>query len=90
MGLFERCADQLIAKSAERRVSFKAAIDLVDQSLLRSAFQEYAHRPQICVGGGFASGGQQIRSGLGSMRRVLDLPKFLADVEQYRDRRAVA
>ena len=91
MGLFERCADALIAASVQRRTSLRAALDLIPGSLLRDTFRAYAERPQVCVGGGFASGGSRIQSGQGSLRRILDVEKFLADVAAYRDKpKAVA
>jgi hypothetical protein len=87
MSTFERCADALIQAAKQRNTSLRAAMDLIPGSLLTDAFRAYAEQPQVCVGGGFASGGSKLQSGRGTMRRVVDVEKFLKDVANYRDRK---
>jgi hypothetical protein len=83
MGLFERCADEMIATAKRRNVSLRAAMDLVPGNLLTDCWKEYAYRPQVCGSNGYATNGAKQQSGLGTLRRILDVEKFLADVAAY-------
>jgi hypothetical protein len=85
MGLFERCADEMIAVSKRRNVSLRASMDLLPPNMLTDTFKEYAHRPQWCSPNGYAVGDAKQQSGVGSLRRIMDVEAFLRDVAAYRD-----
>ena len=84
---FAACAEAMIAVAKARNVSLRASLDLIPGSMLTYCWRSYAERPQTCVGGGFASGGSKLQSGSGTLRRIVDVEKFLADVAAYRDRK---
>ena len=73
-GHFEICCDALIAKSIERNVSLKCAMDLISGDVLQRGFYDHVSRPQTIDG--FASGGT-------TGRRAFSQPNFLRDVEAY-------
>jgi hypothetical protein len=85
--LFERCSDALIQTAKQRNTSLRAAMDLIPGSLLTDCFREYAHQPQVCGANGYATGGAQQQSGVGTLRRIMDVEKFLKDVAAYSDRK---
>jgi hypothetical protein len=62
-------------------------MDLIPPSQLTDCWREYAEQPQVCVGGGFASGGSKLQSGRGTLRRIVDVERFLKDVAAYADRK---
>jgi hypothetical protein len=83
--LFQRTADALIATAKQRNTTLRVAQDLIDQQLLRDCYREYAHQPQWCSPNGYAVGDSRQQSGVGTLRRIMDVEKFLHDVAAYRD-----
>jgi hypothetical protein len=71
---FEECCEALIAKSQERRVSLKAAQDLIDGGILQRGYYAHASKPQMVNG---------FMSGDGTGRRAFDCGNFMRDVEAY-------
>jgi hypothetical protein len=82
MDSFTICADALIAKAAERNVSLKTAEDLIPSSILLRAWADFAAKPQMVAGGGWASGGSQVMTGTYG-RRIVDHEKFRREVAEY-------
>jgi hypothetical protein len=77
----------MIQAAKQRNTSLRAAMDLIPGSLLTDTFREYAHAPQWCSPNGYAVGDAKQQSGVGTLRRIMDVEKFLTDVAAYRDRR---